>query len=306
MSSLSSTPPVIGAGVLLYTTAADGIDYILFGYEGKYVTDFIQEITDIKGVKYRVDSLQTIRGKATVQEASVSAFNKAKLIEENLNPGITNINKRRFIVHYTQLIEDSTGSSAGGGSSYKTIYTLYDKTNPVDHRGRYQHKKGIPKGKINVGETSLQTAIREVKEELDVDISKAPFNNLITADGYDIFRVKIDPKVASDLMTKFQNLEIRKYGELFDFNFVPLPHILDPKNNYVNRVNYKTKIAIDAFLQYRKINGSAAGFINGTSAVGSSSGTPGGGARKQKRKPSYKNKNKNKSKTKNKSKKIRK
>jgi hypothetical protein len=109
-------------------------------------------------------------------------------------------------------------------------------------------------------------------------------------------------------MKNFQNLEIRKYGELFDFNFVPLSHILDPKHNYVNRVNYKTKIAIDAFLQYRKINGSAAGFINGTSAVGSSSGTPRGGARKQNRKSSGKTnpKPKPKTKTKTKTKKIRK
>lgn len=114
----------------------------------------------------------------------------------------------------------------------------------------YRHLTGIRKGIVKGGrhtkeEAPIQTIKRECCEEL-YQYANFPMTYLGMADHYAVYFHQIyQLNYVHKLMAEIQKRRVSKYGEIWDFEFVPLDTILENRREY----NKKTVVAIELFCQ---------------------------------------------------------
>lgn len=197
------------AGVVASYIGSDGKRYFLTGKESVYLTDSMQTVTLGGQERSIADDLQKAK-------PSVTTENQAKTDFENRARGISKVIGQR--VQFAQPVKDTASG----------LWTTTYRILPVDF------KYGIPKGRTEGSEDPLQTATRELKEEVGFTLKGlAPF----PVPGIDrvIFRVDINPKDIPGIQTIIDGRMARHYGELFDVGFRTAAQMGERMNSVTRR-----------------------------------------------------------------------
>jgi hypothetical protein len=181
-----------GAGVVVTFVGSDGKRYFLTGKESVYLTDTMETVTLGGVVRNIKDDLQKSAPNATEGQAKASFQNRAQ--------GISAAIGQR--VQFSQPVLK--------GTQWTTTYRILPAA----------YKYGIPKGRAEAGETALKTAMRELGEEIGIQMPESSFAPLaVPGIDYTIFRVDIDEKDVKGMLAIIATRMSRVYGELFDVRF---------------------------------------------------------------------------------------
>ena len=150
-----------------------------------------------------------------------------------------------------------------------SIYEVRFRELKFDGSERQQPKLGIIKGgREKCDETLKDTVVREVAEEVGMNITKSLLNNIGNAEGYACFSFQIEPKDVPAWNRVIADRRERHYGELFHLGFIPLrtiirsgavnvmdaferlPQGLVLPPGYELRINQKTISALRVFLDH--------------------------------------------------------
>jgi 8-oxo-dGTP pyrophosphatase MutT (NUDIX family) len=185
-----------GAGALIYTKL-NGKTYILVGKEG----NFLREKT---GLAYNLK--QEFKAN-TEEEAEKKIKRYARFLSKRFE----------FTVKYNEVIFYAKGG-------FKPPYTWITKFRYL--RKNFQY--GLPKGGIKNDETVWENAVREIREEIGVNLEDKIENVYELRDRkYKFFSIEIHP----DCMGYFLRYNQSYKGELFDMKFLPLKTILTKIRN---------------------------------------------------------------------------
>ena len=216
-----------GGAILVYFTGIDRKVYILTGKEGRYLTD--KYPADVS----RIEAFQT-SDKRTKEEAKSFFSGKAKEFE----------GQYRIRVNFSQL--------TGEPGKFHTKYVYLPDKESKDF------KYGIPKGRVEPGESGLDAAKREFQEEVGVRMGSSMEIEFLTKtrfDNYYIYRHEVPPTLIDDFNTKLMDTQkIRgNYGEMFHVQMRSLDIIIA---NF-DKFNSKSKDALRA--QFPRIFPAAGG-----------------------------------------------
>lgn len=202
-----SKSSVIGSSVIYWCMSQDG-PYLLLGKESKYLDENIIYCKLLTDLNICVEKMQEFVGGG--REESYQHF-------ANCARKLTLLLKRE--IRFDEPHRDKAGVVWRWRVHYRYI---------VDNA--YQ---GIIKGSKQGNESPIQTAIRESKEELFAFSSSSylPFSeNRFThlgevASGYAVFHCQLSTLEMIELLNEVDKMESKKYGELFDIQFVSLSTI---------------------------------------------------------------------------------
>ena len=108
-------------------------------------------------------------------------------------------------------------------------------------------KRGIIKGGIEGSETSEQAILREIREEVGLNIPN--INELVTlgiCDRYQVYALDIKKKNCQEFEKRIRQRYLAKSGEVFDLSFKTLTMIEGQLSEY----NYKSICSINLFKKY--------------------------------------------------------
>jgi 8-oxo-dGTP pyrophosphatase MutT (NUDIX family) len=197
-----------GAGVVLVHNNG-GIIRVLAGLESRYLTDLIQEIDlDNNGRIRQIVELE--RGSPILGQARVDFAHRAQ----------------RLSARRGETIQFSQPTLENG------IYTTKYRVST----GRF----GIPKGRREGQETPLANAIREVREEVGINVFLNDGDRQPDVAGpggsvYAIFRRQVGNADAAGIVQRFGQRAVEGYGEMFDINFYTPDEILAGNPNMITR-----------------------------------------------------------------------
>lgn len=198
----SAAAGAAGGAILVYFTGVDGKVYVLTGKEGRYLTD--KYPADVA----RIEASQT-SDKRTKEEAKRFFSGKAKEFE----------GRYRIRVNFSQV--------TGEPGNFHTKYVYLPDKDSTDFR------YGIPKGRVEPGETGLDAAKREFQEEVGIRIDRHEEIAFVTKtrfDNYDIYRHEVPRERIYEfnrLLTRTQDTRRGlNYGEMFDVQMRPMDSII--------------------------------------------------------------------------------
>jgi 8-oxo-dGTP pyrophosphatase MutT (NUDIX family) len=153
-------------------------------------------------------------------------------------------------------------------------YSVKYRFLPIDH------KRGVIKGGKENGESSVEAILREVREEVGMNIPSEKLEFIGNCTKNDVFSLNIGIKNAKSFIDKIKDRSDRKSGEVFELQFRPLPEILRTLPAY----NMKSSCAIGLFMD------SAATSSAATSSASSAATRRGGKGKNKKSRKSRKSK----------------
>jgi hypothetical protein len=107
-------------------------------------------------------------------------------------------------------------------------------------------KRGIIKGSKEGSETPMQTILREVGEEVGINIPEAEQRKIIDlgiCSRYKTFSLDITKKARDVFLRRIQERFAARSGEIYEFSFKTLPEI----DSLLHMFNEKSKCAIELF-----------------------------------------------------------
>jgi hypothetical protein len=200
-------------GCIIYFVDADGTVMVLTGKESNYVSDLkaapaTAEIPKDWTFKQLISYKEEVSGSRIDETVAKQKFSERALdLEKMLKIGEIRhdtpeeISSGRFKVHYRHLIDDC--------------------------------RKGVFKGGCEGKETPLQAAIRELREELGMNIPKSDLHELPGGDclNCQMFTCDIGEK-KRNFEEVIESRHARRYGELFEVSFKPLSAIMADIGSY--------------------------------------------------------------------------
>lgn len=216
-----------GAGIIFWYNSREN-PIILVGKESVYISDLINddptfaakfgELVSEKQ-EFNTSSLSSMSDEAKLKEAKKVFSRRAESLKEILDLG---------------LLKFDTPQKT------ETGYRVNFRYLPLDF------KRGIIKGKSDNNETPLETVLREVGEELGINISEREQNKMVNlgdCGGYTIFSLQVDRSFIEFVGQRVKERLTARSGEIYDFTFKPLSEIETLLNNF----NSKSKCAINEF-----------------------------------------------------------
>ena len=201
-------------GCIIYFVDADGTVMVLTGKESNYVSDLkaapaTAEIPKDWTFKQLISYKEEVSGSRIDETVAKQKFSERALdLEKMLKIGEIRhdtpeeISSGRFRVHYRHLLEDC--------------------------------RKGVFKGGCEGKETPLQAAIRELREELGMNIPKSDLHELPGGDclNCQMFTCDIGARQRRNFEEVIEARHARRYGELFEVSFKPLSAIMADIGSY--------------------------------------------------------------------------
>jgi len=211
-----------GASIILWFYDEDKKQPVLLtGKESTYVSDLLKDPAFNDKYSALIREKENYSG-ADLAQAKLYFSKGAKELEE-----ILRIQKIKFDTPV--LIESNL---------YKVNYRHLTETS----------KRGIIKGGINLGETPIDTILRETAEEIGINIPKEQMVDLGICEGYQVYSLDIKQKNFAFFMSRIKEREIAKSGEVFDLSFKHLSTIEGLFPEY----NKRSNCAIIKFKEYFK------------------------------------------------------
>jgi len=211
---------------------------LLTGKESIYVTDIGKDNIDFRDRFGDILKEKENYAGFNLDHAKEYFSNEARNLEKGeVGQYILDHNLGTRRIHYDEPTETTTG------------YSVHYRYLPTDHY------RGIIKGGKEEGEGSMETILRETREELGMNIPAEELKKIGNCGGYDVYSVDIKKKNYK----MFMDTIIRRYGnrrgEVFELKFKPLHEILPDLNQYNNR----SKCAIEKFVE--KVLGSTSSSV---------------------------------------------
>lgn len=200
-------------GCIIYFVDADGIIMVLTGKESNYVSDLKAAPAGAeipKGLTFK-DFLsdREVSGVGIDEVKAKQEFSKrAHELERILKIGEIRhdtpkeISSGRFTVKYRRLLPNC--------------------------------KQGIFKGGCEGSETPLKATVREVREELGMNIRESKLSELPggNCSSCQMFTYNIEARESEDFKKVVEARHVRRYGELFQISFKPLSDIMEDIGSY--------------------------------------------------------------------------
>ena len=201
-------------GCIIYFVDADGTIMVLTGKESNYVSDLKAapagaEIPKDWTFKQLIGYKEEVSGSGIDETFAKKKFTERALdLEKMLKIGEIRhdtpeeISSGRFRVNYRHLIDDC--------------------------------RKGVFKGGCEESETPLRAAIRELREELGMDIPGSDLRELPGGDCFNcqMFTCDIGARQRRNFEEVIEARHARRYGELFEVSFKPLSAIMADIGSY--------------------------------------------------------------------------
>ena len=201
-------------GCIIYFIDADGTIMVLTGKESNYVSDLTAapagaEIPKDWTFAQLISYKQEVSGDRITESVAKNKFTERALdLEKMLKIGEIRhdtpeeISSGRFRVHYRHLLDDC--------------------------------RKGVFKGGCEGSETPLRAAIRELREELGMDIPGSDLRELPGGNcvNCQMFTCDIGARQRGNFEEVIEARHARRYGELFEVSFKPLSAIMADIGSY--------------------------------------------------------------------------
>lgn len=201
-----------GAAIVLwYKDATNKAPMILVGKESKYVSDIYPEVEEHQVALF---------DEKDVEKAKMYFFKKTRDLENAF--GIARI----------QYDDPKQITNQSFHVNYRF---LADKS-----------KRGIIKGQVEEGETHIQAIVREVAEELGVNIHEKMqqiIQDVGICDGYAAFSLELPERDIHFFKKRIEERIVKKRGEMFELSFEPLSAVLSD----IRAFNYKSSCIIKQF-----------------------------------------------------------
>jgi len=280
---------------------------VLVGVESRYVRDrhtTEAERTKLEALKTLERFLPASKTEAELFRKDAVAFKRAakakftKRVQEitAAEKGAIKSKSASADTSHVRIQFDTPIRRDDGDSS---IYEVRFRELKFDGSERQQPKLGIIKGGREVGDRTLvDTVVREVAEEVGIDLNKSRLTNMGDAEGYACFSFQIEPEDVPVWTDVIKQRSDRNYGELFHLGFLPLhtairsganvmdaferlPEGLVLPPRYELSINRKTIGALQVFLHWINPYPSQASSGKGAPGGKSAPGGKGGGLRKR-------------------------
>lgn len=201
-------------GCIIYFIDADGTIMVLTGKESNYVSDLTAapagaELPKDWTFKQLIGYKEEVSGGGITETVAKRKFSERALdLEKMLKIG--------------EIRHDTPEAIACGGFKIHYRHLLEDC------------RKGIFKGGCEGHETSLQAAIREVREELGMDIKESHFRELPGGNclSCQMFTCDVGAGERRNFEKVIEDRHKRRYGELFEVSFKPLTSIMADIESY--------------------------------------------------------------------------
>lgn len=204
-------------GCIIYFVHDDGTIMVLTGEESNYVSDLTEapagaEIPKGWTFAQLISYKEEISGGGITESVAKDKFTQRALdLEKMLKIGKNKeirydtpeeISSGRFRVHYRYLLDDC--------------------------------RKGVFKGGCEGSETPLQASIRELREELGMDIPGSDLRELPGGNclNCQMFTCDIGARQRRNFEKVVEDRHARRYGELFEVSFKPLSAIMADIGSY--------------------------------------------------------------------------
>lgn len=219
-----------GAGIVLwYYDEVSRQPILLVGKESVYVSDLIKDDAEFKRrfgeillekQEFNTTSLTSMSEEEKLKDAKKTFSRRALELESMLGLG---------------MIKFDTPEKTETGYKVNFRYLPRD------------FKRGIIKGGTEVGETSLQTVLREVGEEVGINIPESEQQKMINlgdCEKYTMFSLNIGSTKARDaFLARIQERLKAKSGEIYEFSFKQLSQI----DTIISDFNTRSQCAIRKF-----------------------------------------------------------
>ena len=214
-----------GATIIIYCNDPVKRDtFLLTGKESKYVTDLSKhsEFNQFMGLigekeEFIGDNLEEAKSFFSKEARDLEKGEVGLYIERQ------KLGNRR--IHYDTPIRTTTGFHV----KYRFL--------PRDF------KRGVIKGGKEEGETSEDAILREVREEVGMNIPKKEFKLIGNCSDNDVFSLHIDIRNIKMFQQAISGRYEKRSGEVFDLQFKPLFQIESDISEY----NTKSRCAIKLF-----------------------------------------------------------
>ena len=201
-------------GCIIYFIDEDGTIMVLTGKESNYVSDLTAapagaEIPKDWTFAQLISYKQEVSGGGITETVAKKKFTERALdLEKMLKIGEIRhdtpeeISSGRFRVHYRHLLDDC--------------------------------RKGVFKGGCEGSETPLRAAIRELREELGMDIPESDLQELPGGNCVNckMFTCDVGARQRGNFEKVIETRHARRYGELFEVSFKPLSAIMEDIGSY--------------------------------------------------------------------------
>lgn len=272
----SSSQPKGASCVIWYRDSETNEIMVLVGVESKYVRDR-HTSTSPKSPKTEAAEKEQLKKLSRTEEFGPLDFSEsdAKRFEMDDN-AFKSAAKEKFEARVKRI-------TAGSHIRFQFDTPVRKKDGSLAYEVRFrelkfdgpemkQSKLGIIKGGCEDCDVTLvDTVVREVAEEVGMNINKSLLNNIGNAEGYACYSFQIEPKDVPAWNRVIADRRERHYGELFHLGFLPLisdirviprngavidafgrmPQHLALPLDYELKINVKTKVALDLFLKWK-------------------------------------------------------
>ena len=201
-------------GCIIYFIDEDGTIMVLTGKESNYVSDLTAapagaEIPKDWTFAQLISYKQEVSGGGITETVAKKKFTERALdLEKMLKIGEIRhdtpeeISSGRFRVNYRHLLDDC--------------------------------RKGVFKGGCEGSETPLRAAIRELREELGMDIPESDLQELPGGNCVNckMFTCDVGARQRGNFEKVIETRHARRYGELFEVSFKPLSAIMEDIESY--------------------------------------------------------------------------
>jgi 8-oxo-dGTP pyrophosphatase MutT (NUDIX family) len=197
---------------------------LLTGKESKYLTDLC-----VEGSAFEEKFGDLIRGYESFNPVEHPGINAKIYFSKNALKleGILGLDTIQF----------DTPTPIKNSDVYKVKYRFLPK----------DHKRGIIKGGKEGSETPLETILREVREELGINLIEAKIVDIGECAKYKVFSIDITSDKANYFLQRIDERRTAKSGEVFDLKFKPLSEINTLQRG--GQFNAKSDCAINLFKQ---------------------------------------------------------